>query len=173
MHDNIVDKDKLVRFLAYKHEEDYKFPISRIKLQKSLYFLYTHWIKVLSNIKNSNTELTDLVTDLPDKFFEANFEAWSYGPVDPAVYRLHRLEKIEPFSDDEAVDFLFGILETSEIAFQFLNNMVERIFKSSDFGLVHLSHEDNAWKKNFEGNNISFQNNKPISHEDILSDYEN
>lgn len=169
--EKVVKKDELVQYLAYKHKQDYNFPISRIKLQKSLYFLYAYWIRFLNNLKNNQTEVSDLVLGLPDKFFNANFEAWSYGPVDPEVYRNHKSEQIKPFDEEQAKEFLIKTLNTSEIAFQFLNNMVNRIFKSSDFGLVHLSHEDNAWKKNFEGNDISVQNNNPISHEDIWEDY--
>lgn len=162
----LIDKDTLVRYLLTTHEELFQSEISRIKLQKSLYFLYAYWIRTLNDSKQGENELTDLTNGLSDKLFKSNFRAWSYGPVDIDVYNAHKTNELKPLSTNDYMKFITELTSENLMITQFLVPMTRRILNTSDFALVDLSHRDTAWL-----NNKSNYPNSHISHEDIVKDY--
>lgn len=164
----ILAKDDVVKYLMHVSELDFNTEISRIKLQKGLYFLYAFWTYTISKSEKDNNELSDLAKDLSFKLFEPSFVAWSYGPVDKDVYNQHREGNLQAFNEFEATQF---ISEQSELVQIHLRDMTRRILSSSDFGLVDLSHRDSAWSNVF--NEKDPFPNEIITHEAIVQDYAN
>lgn len=172
MADTLINKDKLIGYLEYLHINKFDKPISRIKLQKALYFLYAYWIKTLTIANSTENEIKDLVSGLSDHLFDAKFEAWAYGPVDREVYGNHKNNNISPLTDKEVTIFNNDISEKSTYLQEYLDSMIQRIFNTSDFGLVDLSHKDSSWKNNYKGPNHNPFDKSDMSHEDIAKDYE-
>ena len=76
------DKDFLVQFLYKLFEKP-----SRIKIQKTLYLLYAFYGATYGNLNLNEDEENEFVgQNYPKYLFDANFEAWRYGPVEKEVY---------------------------------------------------------------------------------------
>lgn len=171
--DYILNKEDVVKFIMgfYKKINNGR-DISRIKLQKSLYFLYAYWIKFYHEISHEGNELYDLLDpNHTDKLFDSTFAAWSYGPVDTGVYANHKYGKLEPFTDTEISNYLTSLRSDYPLIEQYLVPMTKRIFNTSDFSLVDLSHKDKAWKLNYDQEHP--MNSGVMTHEQIKDDYLN
>lgn len=167
MRDNaIFDKYDVARYVI---EEYYKFSdgrlISPLKLQKGLYFLFAMWGGYIRSGKNAiDTEIS--VKNYREYLFEPLFLAWKYGPVDKEIYN-----KFKDITNLDEVSF--GNLDNLRIdkcsaddekaALDYIDGLLTRIFKTSDFALVDLSHKDNCWK---------IARNQDSSPEDNLMDNE-
>lgn len=165
----IFDKHKLARYIITKHKEKQGYDISPLKLQKALYLIYAMWIGnaavINEDIDDGNIELSE---KLPEELFEANFEAWKYGPVDRDVYKefkdgkyIVNLKNIEDAFIDDACD-----LEWKEDIKKFANRIMDQCLNINDFSLVTVA-QDKAWEK-------AYNNNKEtISKDDIRTEYYN
>lgn len=157
----ILDKKELVNYIRYKFMENYKHEISPIKLQKSLYFLFAFWGGFISKGLNANNKVEDKIT-MPKYLFSATFEAWTYGPVDAEIYRSQKYSQKSKPDSAKAKSFRES---SDQYVIQFVDNYLDRIFLSSDFGLVDLSHRDTAWKNHYNHDNCV------ISSDEIINEY--
>jgi len=156
----VLNKMELVKFLIKHHNETRQEEISRIKLQKALYFLFAFY--------GAQVRILNLDVDFgqkPEFLFEPKFEAWAYGPVDREIYTKFKNNKIDinTFNCDRFLE------KIDEYTKDYLIEMTETIFNTGDFTLVDLSHGDNCWKTKFKRDNP--QGNELIPGEEIISEY--
>lgn len=79
------------------------------------------------------------------ELFNANFEAWKYGPVE-INYRNILKSGSKDFS-------LFNInFELTDKQNEYLDNVIDLLLKKSAWELVELSHLIPAWENNFDIN---------------------
>lgn len=156
----LLNKEELVLYLIKEHRSRGR-ELSRIKLQKALYFLFAFY--------GGTTTVMNLADE--DQFntylFDANFEAWAYGPVDREVYFKYKRDEYSHLLNDFDSDKFLS--EMKDYTREFVEDMVSRIFNTSDFGLVNLSHEDTSWSNNFDKDKPT-QSNK-IDNEMIINEY--
>lgn len=156
--DYLLDVDEFANFIINYYRERHAKEITAIKLQKSLYFCFAYWGGFIEKGRKSKQ---DEYIELPSKLFNANFEAWSYGPVIPSIF--HKFKRLE-LRDKMDLENFFG---TNDILKETIISLLDDIFEISDFKLVNLSHADNSWKDNYdpdaEYHNIIIDNNKIIN----------
>ena len=146
--------DILINHLLYKYKE-----LPSLKLQKNLYFLFAFYS---GNYQVKEKEgISEVSYSYPRYLFNADFEAWAYGPVIREVYNKN---KNNGYS---AKKFEFDMNSTidKEIS-NFIDDVSEMIMNKSDFALVDKSHEDQVWK-----NAIEQGNSTPMKKEDIENEY--
>lgn len=168
---NYVIEDKLnfARYIATRYEKKNKSRISPIKLQKTLYFLYAYWVKLVGSKSIQFSELNE-DDHYSDRLFPNNFKAWKYGPVDRDVYDYYKVSNNQiEFDNEEEFEHFESLLETDVLGF--IKELSDDLYDTNDFVLVDLSHEDSCWNDAYDSNN-SFSNN-PITHEAIVKDYAN
>lgn len=129
--------DHLVEYLFKKYGI-----LTPIKLQKGLYFLYAYY-GATYGITYGKLEELDGISErnyddyqFPPRLFDADFEAWTYGPVIRKVWKKHKNSEYNPEENDLNVN--------GEILL-FINELFEQINSVSDFSLVDRSHEDESW----------------------------
>lgn len=98
---------------------------------------------------------------LSQYLFKPNFEAWTYGPVDYDIYSEFEYDN-EMFSIEQNKTLICDKFTRS-----FIDNYLDRIFITNDFGLIDLSHEDNAWRNVY---NESMEHIK-MNPESIINEY--
>lgn len=157
----LIDKKELVDYIRYKYFVRYRSTISPIKIQKSLYFLFAFWGGFIQKGLVRNNKVEDKIQK-SKYLFDADFSAWTYGPVDSEVYRLYKNIQQKPVNKEKAEKF---IIDNDPFVIQFIDNYLDRIFMSSDFGLVDLSHRDSSWKLHYGKDNDS------IPSDEIISEY--
>lgn len=133
--------------------------ISPLKLQKGLYFLYAYYIGIYGGEEKEGVSEMDY--RMPRELFEPNFEAWTYGPVMPDIYRKRKANLFEP------IPYEFDDSPEDQEVKSFIVDLVEQIKGLSDFTLVDRSHEDKSWHDAY------FKQGKssPISPDAIKSEY--
>ena len=91
----IVDKEGLYNYLLNSYKSKYGKDISPIKLQKGLYFLFAFWAQKISQIKKSKecNEGYEIYGNYSEYLFDADFQAWAYGPVDHDIYSKYKSNK--------------------------------------------------------------------------------
>lgn len=128
--------DDLIQHLLYKYSE-----LSPLKLQKSLYFLFSFYS---GNYQNTEEEgVREISYQFPKYLFDACFEAWTYGPVIREVYFKNKENYYS------AQEFDFGVSYVDKEVDSFINDVSEMIMEKSDFALVDRSHEDKVWQSAF------------------------
>lgn len=130
--------------------------ISPIKLQKSLYFCFAYWGGFVRKSHSNNVEVK---INKSDWLFDDRIEAWVYGPVVPEVYRT---ANICAYNND-------NLFKDNDDVKEFVDGIIDDLKDVSDFKLVEVSHSDNCWRKNF--NSDSSTHNNEIDKEDIISEY--
>lgn len=146
--------DILINHLLYKYKE-----LPPLKLQKNLYFLFAFYS---GNYQVKEKEgISGVSYSYPRYLFNADFEAWAYGPVIREVYNKNKNNSYS------ARKFEFDMNSTidKEIS-NFIDDVSEMIMNKSDFALVDRSHEDRVWK-----NAIEQGNSTPMKKEDIENEY--
>lgn len=148
--------DMLISHLLYKYEE-----LSPLKLQKSLYFLFAFYSGNYQAEEKEGISEFSYSYSYPRYLFNADFEAWTYGPVIREVYNKNKN------SGYSAKKFEFDMNSTvdKEIS-NFIDDVSEMIMNKSDFALVDRSHEDQVWK-----NAIAQGNSTTMKKEDIENEY--
>ena len=145
--DNI---DNLVEHILFQFPE-----IGPLKLQKGLYFLFAFYINTYSI--EPKTEVIETENIFPKYLFQADFEAWTYGPVIRDVYLKFKEKQYTsrqyPFSEkDKEIEI-------------FIKDVIEMIVEKSDFALVDRVQEDIAWQKAYQNKNSNIINIKDIEDE--------
>lgn len=149
--------DNLVEHILFQFPE-----ISPVKLQKGLYFLFAFYINTYAIKPQQDVVETEF--NFPKYLFEADFEAWTYGPVIRDVYLKFKNKEYTPRQ------YLFS-KENKEIEL-FIKDVMEMILKKSDFALVDRVQEDIAWQKAYQNKNSNIINIKNIEDE-YLQKYSN
>lgn len=139
--------DNLVEYLFHKFGK-----LSPLKLQKGLYFLYAYYGGQYGESKESDGVIEQSYSDYPNRLFNADFEAWTYGPVIREVWKKHKDGQYNLVNEPnvEGVD--------REIL-MFIDDLFEQINSVSDFSLVDRSHEDKTWKNAFDKGQSTKLNN--------------
>lgn len=146
--------DILINHLLYKYKE---FP--PLKLQKNLYFLFAFYS---GNYQVEEKEgISEVSYSYPRYLFNADFEAWAYGPVIREVYNKNKNNSYSA----KKIEFDMNSTIDKEIS-NFIDDVSEMIMNKSDFALVDRSHEDRVWK-----NAIEQGNSTPMKKEDIENEY--
>ena len=81
--------DNLVEHILFQFPE-----ISPVKLQKGLYFLFAFYINTYAIKPQQDVVETEF--NFPKYLFEADFEAWTYGPVIRDVYLKFKNKEYTP-----------------------------------------------------------------------------
>ncbi|HCY6618762.1 TPA: DUF4065 domain-containing protein [Staphylococcus aureus] len=122
--------------------------ISPLRLQKTLYFLFAYYGASYGQLsKSKEYEVTKSESlNLPGYLFDAQFEAWQYGPVIRDVYKNNKYS----FGYND-IEFSMSNFEIEDKTMQqeiteYLREIIKSTLKISDFGLVERSHEDEEWK---------------------------
>lgn len=136
--------DDLVNHLFYKEPD-----MPPLRLQITLYFLFAFYIGTYQN-KN----------DHPEYLFNADFEAWHYGPIIKQVHLNLKEGKYTPR------EFVFENHEIDQEISRFINGLFDEIMNRSDFSLVDRLHEDTTWRKAMDNGKFSI-----MSKEHIASEY--
>lgn len=169
MENVLLDKNNLVNFIISLHKREKKREISPIKLQKSLYFLYAFWggkIRAAKGESDTDTEADEIYGSFNEYLFDANFVAWKYGPVDKEVRDNYKHGIYT--GDSKELMFLGDVDEfQKETATDYITALLARIFATSDFGLVDLSHEDKCWKE------AKIRFDQQMDKESIIEEYAN
>lgn len=142
--------DTLVEHILFQFPE-----ITPVKLQKGLYFLFAFYINTYSI--EHQTEVIEAEYKFPKYLFNAEFEAWTYGPVIRDVYLKLKNKEYTPrqyqFSKkDEEIEI-------------FIKDVMEMILEKSDFALVDRVHEDLSWQKAYKNPDSNIINIKDIEDE--------
>ena len=140
----------------------YHKPISEIKLQKTMYFLFAYWGGFIA--KNKSDEVEEKL-DYSKYLYKDIIKAWVYGPVLPEIYKLNKKGKLGNYRVPEE-----ALFKDKEFVRETIDSIMYDLFELSDFKLVSLSHEDNCWKNNFDVN--SEYHNQEIELDSIISEYE-
>lgn len=168
MENVLLDKEELVKYIICKYKKaNLGKEISPIKLQKSLYFLFAMWGGKVLAAKNENVD-DDNCGKFNPYLFAANFEAWKYGPVDSQIGQRYKDGQYDiPCVDCDNIKLEFHTSDEFEktTAKEYIDQLLDRIFITSDFGLVDFSHEDKCWKNAIESID------KKIDSEEIIKEY--
>ena len=165
----ILSSEELANYIAYKYKEKMGIDISPLKLQKSLYFCFAYWGGFVrkGKIAPSSSEID--LKDFNEYLFDADFEAWIYGPVVPIVYRNFKIDKMD---EEKAIEFEIELKKKyNGILYSFISGLINDLIDANDFDLVDISHKDNAWKNNYNPEEYSHHNT--INMEDIIYEYAN
>lgn len=136
-----------------------KGDISPLKLQKSLYFLFAYYGALYS--KDSEDGIFEGSSDTPKYLFDAEFEAWKYGPVIKEVYFANKTG--DYYNDIDIHDSIYEVEKNQEIK-KFIDELFEQIYSVSDFTLVDRSHEDEVWKD-------AYKNKTAMDKDKIIEEY--
>lgn len=149
--------DNLVEHILFQFPE-----IGPLKLQKGLYFLFAFYINTYS--VESETEVIETENIFPKYLFQADFEAWTYGPVIRDVYLKFKEKQYTPRQ--------FQFSEKDKEIEIFVKDAMKMIVEKSDFALVDRVQEDIAWQKAYHNQHSNIINIKDIENE-YLQNYSN
>jgi len=158
----IDDVKKLACYISNKYQAEYQSDISPLKLQKSLYFLFAYWGGYISKAKDTTNQIEVDYSHYNKYLFNEDIEAWVYGPVVPDVYR--EKGNLQIYS-------VQNFLENNKFVKEFIDDLLNQIFKISDFRLVDISHNDKVWKKYF--NQQDENHNAVMPKDEIIAEYVN
>jgi uncharacterized phage-associated protein len=133
--------------------------ISPLKLQKSLYFLFAYYGALYSN--QSEEGIFEGSVNTPKYLFDANFEAWKYGPVIREVYGRN---KGNEYNNEANIAMAIEEVNSNNEVKKFIDELFEQINSVSDFGLVDRSHEDEVWKE-------AYSKGTSINKDDLIEEY--
>ncbi|MFD1674943.1 Panacea domain-containing protein [Alicyclobacillus fodiniaquatilis] len=128
-----------------------KKPVTQMKLQKLLYFIYREFYKKTDK-----------------RLFNERFEAWKYGPVLPSIYHEFKqfgADPITAYSKDSKGDS-FLLVESPQIK-QVIDEVWTQYRSYSGIELSQITHRiGTPWYKAWQTYNDF------LMDEDILADYE-
>lgn len=155
--DYLLDLIDFACYIKTKYYETFFKNISPIKLQKALYFCFAYWGGFVNKSVDSEAEI-----ELSPYLFDGSFQAWSYGPVIPQIYKKEKQEELTKKVNEE-------IFEDNDLLKETINSLLDDIFVTSDFKLVNLSHADKCWQNNY--NFDDKKHDKEIKQDEIIAEY--
>ncbi len=154
-HKNSID---VVRYIIYKYNFDGE-PITNLKLQKILYYVY-----VWQLVKNHKI------------CFNEKFQAWPIGPVLYSVYKELRKfgsspvpSTITKIKNEKDVDNLKKVLGNELV--DIIDWIYEKYGQLTAFQLVMITHNESPWLNARRGLNPTETSTDIISDEDIIQYY--
>lgn len=158
----------LAVYISGKYYRDNGIEISGIKLQKSLYFLFAYWGGFIRRSKNNKNFVEQDLSSYDELLFNNQIQAWTYGPVVPEVY--HNIEAYKQTLNGNYERVVEKISEQGNgFVKQFIDDLLNDIFKLGDFKLVDISHEDKSWINHYDYNDD--YHNEVITPEEIICEY--
>lgn len=139
---DIMDIAKSIAKLHYDMTDGEK--ISKIKMHKSIFIMYTHWIKFSTGMESSELEKEPIERFGNTILFNVEFTAWAYGPIVKEVYT--RSEEYENLDLDKIKD-LYELIDADQTLIEFIKHTYGLIMNTRDFGLVDYTQDSNSWKK--------------------------
>ncbi len=136
--------------------------ISPLKLQKSLYFLFAFHGAVYRN-KEEEGVFEGSSGATTRYLFDAEIQAWKYGPVIPEVYFAQRDGEYE---DKDKIKAAIDEVSVNDEVKEFINEMFEQIDGVTDFKLVDRSHRDDAWQRAY-----AVEQSTEMDKEAIIQEY--
>jgi len=134
----------LACYIADKHVTKYGRPISNIKLQKSLYFLFAYWGGFVNKSKVANKTVEQELNYKP-YLFDNRIEAWTYGPVVVDVFK-----EFAGYCNPQRIAQSQAIIGNEIHVKEFIDDLLDDLLPLSDFRLIDLSHKDNCWINNYD-----------------------
>lgn len=153
------DVRELAAYIQKKYYDKTGKEITPIKLQKSLYFLFAYWGGMVRKSKLYPDAIEEDFSCYSEYLFDDDFEAWVYGAVVPTVYKEKDILKF----------YNKNMFDGKERIKDFIDDLLNDLFETSDFTLVEACHNDNVWKNNFNYDE-KFHNNK-MEKEKIIEEY--
>lgn len=157
----------LACYINDKHKEKFNIRVSNIKLQKALYFLFAYWGGMVEKSRRNQESVEENFANYNNHLFKEDFQAWTYGPVIPAVYHDFDIYYATKYNKESFEEQLYN--ECDGHLKPFIDDLLEEIFCISDFRLVDISHEDQAWRQRYIINEL--QHNTIIPKGAILDEY--
>jgi len=153
------DVDVLIAHLVKRFDNP-----TPLKIQKGLYFLWAFYAATYGNIDytDDQNEFNLQSERYPKELFQAQFEAWRYGPVLNQVYAAYKSGDFKDVKDSYTPKS-----ENDKEVLSFIDDLADQINSVNDFGLVERSHQDRAWKIAFKDENHSKMNNETIKEDYI------
>lgn len=155
----MIPKQALAEYIILRYKKQYKTDISPVKLQKALYLLFAFWTGFAA--RSSFSELKHIGLDESPYLFEADFAAWAYGPVDTQIYQWYK-DKPVKYQIPQAKAVVKNAC--NEYQWAFIQDVLPKIFRTSDFSLIELTLKDICWKTAFPGL-------RKINNNEILREY--
>ncbi|MDB9804419.1 Panacea domain-containing protein [bacterium] len=137
--------DSVAKYIAEKSD----WSISNLKLQKMMYI----------------TQMIHMGRNDGECIFNADFQAWDYGPVIPSLYHRLKIFGSNPISDvlSRAKKF-----RPDDARRKVMNDVCKRFLKFSAGDLVEITHADiGAWAEFY----VPGARNITIPNEAILDEY--
>ena len=156
----------LACYISDEYFNKYNRKISNIKLQKALYFLFAYWGGFIEKSKKSDAKVEQDMSHYQTELFTNDIEAWTYGPVIPDVF--HQFEDYCGNQDNQTTEKKISDKHGGFVK-NFIDDVLRDLFPLSDFKLVDLSHDDNAWKNNYDENEM--YHNNVIDKTSIIQEY--
>ncbi len=144
----ILNKNALAGYFLKSYQDKYNRKVSPIKFQKGMYFLFAYWAQFSSKLKEFSEEGVSESVKLDLNLFDADFEAWQYGPVDRELYRAYNDNSIH-YVDSEQL-FSNVDVHVADTVASFVDDFLTQIYDINDFSLVDISHEDSIWKDTYD-----------------------
>lgn len=166
--DVILDKSRLVKYLAGKHWLEKNKEISPVMLHKGLFILYTQWVIYHSMGENQEAEMSVIPHSLGGRLFEPAFHAWAYGPADKGIHTTFKWYLANKMTKSECYEFEEGLHETVK---DFLDNIVLRLFDTGVYSLIGLTQQSDTWREVASSHKES--STGEMSEEAIVKEYKN
>lgn len=162
----ILDKLALAGYFLHHHNKKFNRKVSPIKFQKGMYFLFAFWAQQTNRITSHDKEGVSESLSLDSELFNADFEAWQYGPVDRGLYTAYKNNTILSMDTTSLANNIDSQIVDTVISF--IDDMLLQIYDINDFSLVEISHEDNTWIKTY----ANYPNgNGKMNSTDIIKEY--
>ena len=130
------DKAELVNHILSKIDIN-----SSIRVQKVLYLLYAYYGAIYGSLEQEKSY--EEFETYPKRLFNANFEAWQYGPIDSEVWSAYKKNKYEAKEYDAKTPQEKNII-------LFLNDLISQTNEINDFGLIDRTHQDESWIEKYD-----------------------
>jgi uncharacterized phage-associated protein len=152
----MFDVDTIAKYLHYKRPE-----ISSIRLQKSLYFLFCYYGAFYTH--ETIIGECEGMQSYPEFLFDAEFEAWKFGPVIRDVHQKSQQGFYNNLLENERANKI--ISETNLEIYTFIEDLTNQLNEISDFMLVERVHMDEVWRHAY------FSGEKIMPKEFIIKEY--
>ena len=151
---------EFAKYVSERYKDKFEKTISPVRLQKTLYFCFAYWGGFVRKgmTQEENKEEID-VREYDEYLFDAQFQAWVYGPVIPEVY----------FANDIDLAYNENLFYGKDDVKEYIDELLDEINEVSDFRLVDISHKDNCWQEKFDYD--AEHHNQIIDKESIISEY--
>lgn len=162
----ILDKNALAGYFLKHYQDKYNRKVSPIKFQKGMYFLFAFWAQYANKMKDAGVAGKGESTTFDLQLFDAEFEAWQYGPVDRELYGKYNADSIVRISSEQLFKGVSD--QIADTVASYIDDMLEQVYDVNDFSLVDISHEDEVWQSTYDKNPAG---NGSMVSEAIIEEY--